>query len=66
MAQGNRKHTATISGQLRAFPSEAYDYHDDVTREGVAQMRDRAGVDPSKRRLRKIDGYGCVVDTANH
>lgn len=66
MAQKQSIPTVSNGGNVKAFPPEAYVYSDDVTPEGVEFMRKRADVDVSKRRLKKIDGYGCLLEVSAH
>ena len=46
----------------RPFPPEAYEYSDDVTPEGVQQMRDRSGVDVTSGNWKLIDGFGRILN----
>ena len=61
MAKKQGKPTVADGGAARAYPPEAYDYDDDVTPKGVAQIRERSGVDLSTRRVRLIDGFGRLI-----
>lgn len=52
------KKTAQDEAEKRKFPREAYDYHDDVTEEAVAKIRQKAAPKVNKADLELVDGFG--------
>ncbi len=61
MGQKQPVHTTMVAGTGRidrAYPPEAYTYDNDVTSEGIAEIRRRTGEDKKVRTLKLIDGFG--------
>ena len=50
---------ATHSG--REYPKEAYDYHDDVTKEAVDKVRKKAAPIIEKGDWEVVEGFGRLV-----
>lgn len=42
----------------RRFPPEAYDYHDDVTKEAVDRIREKARPELDRDEWEVVDGFG--------
>ncbi len=46
----------------RRFPPEAYDYHDDVTKEAVDRVKEKARDEIEKGNWELVDGFGRVIE----
>lgn len=53
-----KKTAADDNHKGRKFPAEAYEYHDDVTKEGVDKVREKVREVLGEGEWEVIDGFG--------
>lgn len=59
MSAPMRKSAVTVSSsEVRDYPRDAFNYHDDVTREGVAILRQKAADVMATDEWEVVDGFG--------
>lgn len=56
-----RRSTTSNGEQDRRFPREAYDFHDDVTKDAVDKMRTKAAPAIESEEWETVDGFGRVL-----
>lgn len=56
-----RRYSASSVDDNRRFPKEAYDCHDDVSKDAVDKMRTKAAPVIESEEWETVDGFGRVL-----